>query len=177
MECPVCKKSLDKAIMLNIEVDFCPSCLGMWFDKDELRQAKDKRDPALNWLDIDLWQDIKKFDISKGSKLCPACRMPLYEVEYDKSKTKVDLCNLCYGVWLERGEFKRIIDYLKEKSDYEVMYNFSRSLTQEFGELFVGPESFRSELLDFFTLLKLLSYKFSGKHPFIVETIRLGMPK
>ncbi len=177
MECPSCKKSLDKAILLNVEIEYCPSCLGMWFDHDELRQAKDKKDPSLNWLDIDLWRDIKKFEISRGNRLCPECRMPLYEVQYDEAKTKIDLCNVCHGIWLDKGEFKKIIKYLKERSDYEVLYNFSRNLVQEFGEIFVGPESFRSEILDFFSLLKLLSYKFSVQHPLITTMIREGIPK
>jgi Zn-finger nucleic acid-binding protein len=177
MECPVCKKSLDQAILLNVEVDYCPKCLGMWFNKNELAQAKDKKDPSINWLDVDLWRDVKKLEVSRGNKLCPECRMPLYEVQYDESKTKIDLCNVCHGVWLDKGEFNRIIEYLKERSDYEVLYNFSRNLVQEFGEIFVGPESFRLELLDFFTLLKLLTYKFSVLHPYITELIRQGIPK
>ena len=177
MECPVCKKELEKAILHDIEIDYCPKCFSVWFDEDELRQVKDTRDPELNWVDIDLWRDKKKFEISKGGILCPKCRMPLYEVKYDKSRTQVDLCSLCQGVWLNRGEFRRIIKYLKEKSDYEVLYHFSRSLMQEFGEIFIGPEELRSEVVDFLSLLKLLSYKFRTQHLHIAEAIRVIIPK
>lgn len=177
MECPVCKKTLEKAILSNIEVDYCPKCFGTWFDNDELRQIKDKKDPKLNWLDVDLWRDIKKFDISRGYLLCPQCRMPLYEVQYDNSKVRVDLCNLCKGIWLDRGEFKKIIKYLKEKADYEILYNFSKNLSEEFGEIFIGPEKLRSEVLDFLTLLEMLRYKLYIQHPYITETIKLAIPK
>ena len=111
MLCPNCKKELDQAILYNVEINHCHKCRGVWFEDEELRWAKDEKDKNLNWLDIDLWRDSKKFKISRGNRLCPECRMPLYEVEYDKSKVKVDLCNLCKGIWLDRGEFKKIIKY------------------------------------------------------------------
>jgi len=173
INCPNCKKeALEKVILLNIEVDYCPKCFGLWFDDNELRQAKDKKDENLNWLDIDLWRDKKKFDISQGGRLCPHCRMPLYEVKYDNSKIRVDLCSLCKGIWLDRGEFKKIIKYLKEKADYEVLYNFSKNLMEEFWEIFAGPEKIREEILDFLTLLKLLHYKFAVQHPHLAALIK-----
>jgi len=163
---------LDKAILSNVEVDYCTKCFGVWFDKDELRLVKDKKDENLNWLDIDLWRDIKKFNVSQSGRLCPHCRMPLYEVQYDESKVTVDLCSLCYGVWLDKKEFEKIIRYLKEKADYEVLYHFSKNLIKETGEIFIGPEKIREEVLDLLTLLKLLYYKFSIQHPHLAVLIR-----
>ncbi len=171
MECPICKIELEKAIFYNVEVDYCKKCLGIWFEDEELRWAKDEKDKNLNWLDIDLWKDKRKFEISRGARFCPVCRMPLYEVEYNESKTKVDLCNLCKGIWLDRGEFKKIIEYLREKADYEILYNFSKRLKEEFWEIFLGPEVFREEILDFLTLLKLFNYKFTTQHPNIAKII------
>ena len=66
---------------------------------------------------------------------------------------------------------KKIIEYLKEKADYEVLHNFSKNITQEFWEIFMGPEVFREELSDFLTLLKLLNYKFATQHPNITKII------
>ena len=108
MECPICKKSLEKAILCNVEVDYCPQCFGLWFEEEELRWAKDFKDRNLKWLDIDLWREPEKFSISPLQKLCPACRLPLYETQYGDSKIKVDVCNICRGIWLDRGEFKKI---------------------------------------------------------------------
>ncbi|MBU4204941.1 zf-TFIIB domain-containing protein [Patescibacteria group bacterium] len=177
INCPNCKKeTLEKAILLNVEVDYCTKCFGLWFDQDELRLAKDKKDENLNWLDIDLWRDIKKFNVSRSNRLCPHCRMPLYEVQYDKSKVTVDLCNLCKGIWLDKKEFEKIIKYLKEKADYEILRHFSKNLVQEFGEIFIGPEKIREEILDLLTLLKLLHYKFLAQHPYLAILIK-DLPK
>ena len=152
-------------------MDFCPHCLGIWFEEDELRLAKDERDKSLRWLDIDLWKNKKDFEILLAPKLCPKCRLPLYEVNYGSSDIKVDLCNLCHGIWLDRGEFKKIIDYLKEKESYEALNNYLKNLSKQALEIFVGPENLRSEVLDFLAILKLLNYKIVSKHPLILEMI------
>lgn len=171
MLCPNCKKELEKAIFYNSNVDYCTKCGGIWFEDQELRLVKDARDKNLNWLDIDLWKYEKKFEISRDNRLCPLCRMPLYEVDYDESAVRVDLCNLCKGIWLDRSEFPKIINYLKEKADYEVLYHFSKNLKEEFWEIFLGPETLRQELLDYLALLKLLNYKFSVQHPYLAKLI------
>jgi len=171
MVCPICKKSLDKAIFYGMEVDYCPQCLGLLFEEDEIRLAKDNRDRDLNWLDIDLWKRKTSFKISPSDKLCPFCRLPLYEVNYGRSKIKVDLCNICKGIWLDRGEFKEIIEYLKREGHYEIINNYAKNLIEEFWEVFIGPETFREEISDFLTILKLLNYKFATQHPTLTEII------
>lgn len=208
MFCPFCKKLLEKTIFHNTEIDYCPACLGLWFEQDELRQAKDEKDKDLNWLDIDLWKNKKDFKISFGQKLCPSCRLPLYEVSYGNldiysvkspsfregdaaksqfnrenpvkitkggaeqfNRVKVDVCNICQGIWLDRGEFSKIIKYLKNRADFEILNNYAKNLFQEFKEIFIGPETLREEILDFVTILKLLKYKFTIQQPLISKII------
>jgi len=36
MLCPQCKTPLSMAERSNIEIDFCPSCRGVWLDRGEL---------------------------------------------------------------------------------------------------------------------------------------------
>ena len=74
MECPNDKEKLEKILFHNVEVDYCPRCLGLWFDSDELRLAKDEKDKQLNWVDVDLWRDKLKFQVKQGGKHCPVCR-------------------------------------------------------------------------------------------------------
>ncbi|MCD5397203.1 MAG: zf-TFIIB domain-containing protein [Candidatus Pacebacteria bacterium] len=171
MLCPICKKTLEKILLCNTEVDFCPDCLGLWFEKDELRQAKDNKDKNINWLDIDLWKDKEKLKIASGQKLCPNCRLPLYEVQYSDSGVKVDICNICEGIWLDRGEFKKIIDYLRKKADYEILNKYAKNLFLESTEVFSGPETLREEVDDFLTILKLLNYKLTVQHPHLAKLI------
>ena len=201
MLCPICKKHLDTAILSGVEVNFCPKCLGLWFEEEELRLSKDYRDGNLRWLDIDLWLDEEKFKISPGQKLCPWDRLPLYETEYPDfiedprwlrhrdgdsgihpvksakggaeqfNGVKVDVCNLCQGIWLDRGEFKKIIQYLKKRADKEVLSHYLKNLKEELWEIFSGPETFREEIDDFLMILKLLNYKFAVQYPSITKII------
>lgn len=176
MKCPLCKVDLAKSVLSGAEIDYCPKCLGLWFEEDELRLAKDNKDKDLNWLDIDLWQDKEKFRVSPSQKLCPSDRMPLYEVEYGDSGIKVDVCGIDRGIWLDRGEFKKIVQYLKEKADKEVLDNYLKNLKEELWEVFSGPEDLKDELEDFLTILKLFAYKFSAQHSAIAKIIS-GLPR
>jgi Zn-finger nucleic acid-binding protein len=169
--CPICKINLDQAIVAGVEVDYCKKCLGLWFDEDELRQAKDIKDRNLRWLDIDLWLDEDKFKISKGNKLCPTDRLPLYETRYGRSNIKVDVCNVCNGVWLDRGEFKKIVRYLKKKADSEILSHYLKNLRNEFWEIIEGPEEIKEELDDFLMVLKLFQYKLLIQYPSIAKII------
>ncbi len=175
-QCISCGESLKRATLYDVEIDYCPECLGIWFEEDELRLAKDKKDDNLKWLDFDLWKDKRKFKINRGNKLCPECRLPLYEVNYGDSKIKVDVCNICKGVWLDRGEFKEILSYLKNKGNQEILNSYAKNLAQETLEIFIGPETMRSEIEDFVTILRLFKYKFITQHPKISQII-LGLPK
>ena len=171
MNCPVDNENLEKVLFHNVEADYCPKCLGMWFDQDELRLAKDDADKNMNWLDIDLWRDKLKFKVSQGNRMCPVCRVGLRQVHYDDSKVKIDFCKMCNGIWLDRGEFKQIMNYLKRKSDYEILHYYTENLILELWEVFSGPETFREELSDFLTLLKLFNYKFAVQHPYLSKML------
>ncbi|KKP43561.1 MAG: hypothetical protein UR31_C0003G0019 [Parcubacteria group bacterium GW2011_GWA2_33_14] len=171
MDCPNKHKELEKILFHNVEVDCCPECMGMWFEKDELKLAKDEKDKQLNWLDFDIWRDKGKFKIYNIDKRCPECRIPFVQIDYDDSNVKIDFCKMCSGIWLDRGEFKQIMVYLKKKADYEILHHYTKNLAKELWEVFTGPEKLRDELGDFFMLLKLLNYKFVVQHPHINNLI------
>ena len=170
------KEPMQKVLFHTVEADYCPECLGIWFDKDELTMAKNDKDAQLNWLDFDVWRDKRRFGVARIDKRCPVCRLPFVEVGYDDSKVKIDFCKHCQGIWLDRGEFKQIMIYLKRKSDYEILHNYTKNAIAELWEVFAGPEKFREELGDFLMVLKLLNYKFVVQHP-VVNSLIEDLPK
>ena len=174
--CPNCKKFLASTILYNTEIDYCPICLGSWFEEEELRWAKDEKNKYLSWLDVDLWKDEKRFKVSKGTRVCPACRVPLYEVYYGDSWVIVDVCNLCHGIWLDRAEFKKIISWLEAKSSKEILEHYGKNLFKEMAEIFTGPETMKSEINDFLVVLKMLKHKFATQHPNFTKIIS-NLPK
>ncbi len=167
MDCPNNHGALEKVLFHNTQVDYCSSCLGIWFDKDELLYAKDDKDAQLNWLDFDLWRDKGRFKLSRTFRHCPNCRAGLVEVSYDESNVKIDFCKHCQGIWLDRGEFKQIMVYLKKKADYEILHHYTKNIVRQLWEVFAGPQKFREELPDFLMLLKLFNYKFVAQYPLI----------
>ncbi len=167
MECPNKHQELEKMLFHQVEVDYCPDCLGIFFDEDELRLAKDDKDGQLNWLDFDIWRDKGKFTLSSSDRRCPKCRILFVEVAYDKSSVTIDFCKHCHGIWLDRGEFKQIMVYLRKKSDYEILHRYTKNWLQQLWEVFAGPESLREELADFLMLAKLFNYKFVTQYPLL----------
>jgi len=174
--CPHHQIPLEQATALGVQVDYCPLDYGLWFDESELLQAKDEQDKDLRWLDLDLWKDPVKFKLSRQHRLCPVDRMPMYEVEYGDSGIKVDLCSLCHGVWLDRGEFKNIVMYLRDQADSKVLYHYARNLFEEGWEVFSGPEMLREEILDFLAILKLFMYKFAVQYARLSQ-VMVSLPR
>jgi len=182
MKCPKCKKELSEKIKISdVKVERCSNCGGLWFEKDELRLAKDKKAPearwldieiedkSINWLQFDLWKDKGKFKVKKEIKYCPVDEIPLYQVSYGDTPIEIDVCGVCQGVWLDKGEFKKIIDHVKDKAGYEILYNYAKNLALETSEIFIGPESVKSEVIDLLILIKLLKYKLMVQHPELVK--------
>jgi len=186
MKCPKCKKELSEKIKIgDVKIDRCAKCGGLWFEKNELRLAKDKEAPEARWLDIeikdkslnwfhfDLWKDKVKFKAKKGIKYCPVDEMPLYQINYGDTPVEIDVCGICSGIWLDKGEFEKIIDYVKNKAEYEILHNYIKNLAQETKEIFFGPESVKSEVSDLLMLIKLFKYKLMAQHPELVRLISM----
>lgn len=172
MDCPNCKKEiLEKITFHKNQVDKCSQCNGIWFGQGELRKSKDEESQFLRWLDVELWKDAGKFKVFNSSKTCPLCEVNLYEVNYGDSKIGVDVCNKCKGVWLDKGEFKKIITYLKDKVNAEDLSEYLKHTLKEAKEIFTGQEGLTSEIKDFLVVIKLLQYRFYSQHPAITGII------
>jgi Zn-finger nucleic acid-binding protein len=75
----------------KLTLDYCPKCLGIWFDSGELEQI--------------LSEAIKKLSVpnnaSKVSYLCPRCQRRLYEFYYPQTLVLIDMCQNCSGIWFD----------------------------------------------------------------------------
>ncbi|MBI3928790.1 MAG: zf-TFIIB domain-containing protein [Armatimonadetes bacterium] len=110
--CPAC----DEVPMLYcidedtaLEIDSCPSCFGLWFDGEELRQFF----PSTR-----LAERVLKKDASSPpeparapgpqERLCPACGMPM--TPSPVGAVTLDCCYRCRGIWFDHGELQRIVE-------------------------------------------------------------------
>ncbi len=174
-----CSQDNEKLIQFDykgVVLHICPHDNSIWFDQDELRQAKDAKDEYLRWVDADLWKEKGKFRISKSELLCPRDRVPLYETRYNESDIVVDVCSVCEGMRLDKGEFDKIIDYLRDRVSRETITGYLKDIGEEGFELFSGPEGFSSEAKDLLMVMKLLTYRIGVQFPLLKDIIQ-HLPK
>lgn len=169
--CSQCRVKLEKKQIGPAVVDECPSCGGIWFEKDEFRQAKDAVDGDLNWLDFEVWRQGDGIAVSRSEIACPSCGKTTVSLACGTTGVTIDYCEDCQGAWLAKGEFKRIIDALESEVDSKSLTGYVKASLEEARDILTGPESFVSEWKDFSTVVRLLQYRLFVEHPGAVRAI------
>jgi Zn-finger nucleic acid-binding protein len=141
-----------------------PKCKGVWFESDELRQAKDASEPDTVWLDFDIWKDNDKLRSSDKGFSCPQCQAELKAVVYGDSEIEVDCCPGCKGTWLDKGEFLKIMEALTYEVDTKSFTAYVSETIKQGTEIIAGPETFISEWKDFSKVFYLLSLRLYIEH-------------
>jgi Zn-finger nucleic acid-binding protein len=170
-QCPKCETGLSQKSAGSVEFDECEKCKGIWYGEDELRQAKDATDSDLNWLDFDIWKHQKEFTSKDSDLQCVACKVPMVSLEYGDSAVVIDYCPCCRGTWLDKGEFKRIIDSLEKEVVTKSFSDYVKEAIREGAEVVTGPESFLSEWKDFTTVLRLMQYRLFVEKPGLLSAV------
>jgi Zn-finger nucleic acid-binding protein len=173
MKCPECDLLMQTCKLKQVEIDECPQCKGVWFDSDELRKAKDEADPSLVWRDFDLWKHADRFSISPRARRCPKCGLGMAAVDYAETGVAVDCCAACKGVWLDAGEFPRIIAALEQDADAMSTKDYLKASFEEAKEVITGSEGLVSEWRDLTTVLRLLECRFFSEHPKLQQRIQV----
>ena len=170
MKCPYCLGELEPIDCKGIEIDECISCKGRWFDRDELRKAKDKQDDDIRWLDFDLFgKDAEESSARSEGKICPKCSQMMSSLKYNTSSIIIDKCDYCGGVWLDHGEFERIINYLEDTVLATSAKDYAKDTFKQFVEIFTGPKGKITEIKDFLAVLNLLKKRMGVENLKVIE--------
>jgi len=150
--CPACGSHLDSYTAFGIEIEGCPACRGLWLDQDELRRLKDACGrggwTTLRWLDDEI-EAIEDGMFRLSDRECPKCDgRSLRSVVLGGSRIIVDFCPSCHGTWLDRGEFRDLVDYLKKQLDELSPREMREKVLEEVREIWTGPEGMVSEMAD-----------------------------
>jgi Zn-finger nucleic acid-binding protein len=174
MKCPHCKHDLTPLDYKGIQIHECANCKGRWFDRDGLKQAKDRTDENLRWLDFDPFgkETDKKKKASRG-KECPRCSVQMDAIGYDESNVVIDKCPHCFGIWLDHSEFERILTYLENMLSSKSASEYAKLAFTDFVRIFAGHEGLVSEVRDFFAVLKLLELRIATEHPGVMRTAEM----
>lgn len=180
MECPKCSTEMRSRTVKAIEIDECANCNGIWFDEDELRKAKDQTDADLRWMDFELWEHEDEFRVSAESAKCPKCGVGMAAIIYGETAIEVELCVKCKGLWLDGGEFRKIIEALTEELETKSALQYVKASMEEAIEIFAGPENVISEWRDFLTVMRMLEYRVLAENPKVndaIVTIQRSLPQ
>jgi len=180
MNCPKCNGIFETKLIGDIQVDSCTQCAGLWFEAGELSQARADLDRDVRWLDVDLFKDAELVTITKNeTRLCPVNRTPLASVHYGPTQVVVDVCPDCRGIFMESGEFEKI---LSELSNYVATLpegELEHAAIKQAKEWIKGDKSRSAEWKDLKTVLRLLQYRVLIEHPKVRETLlslQSGLP-
>jgi len=103
--CVKCNSILDKAEFAGLEVDLCPKCGGLWLDRGEINRAAKLPPAELDRLRTLLTGSAGPPPIPTENKApCPSCDGRLAEVML--GAVRVDYCDKCHGIFLDRGELE-----------------------------------------------------------------------
>lgn len=177
MKCPECKVSLNRRTVAEVEVDECPGCRGIWFDKNELAAVKDEIDPDLRWMDFSIWSRDPSFEVTDQPHHCPACNeVVMQRITYQDPEVSILYCPACEGVWLDAGDLSKIITALSREADNMSAPEYIRESLREASEILTRPNDLASEWRDLKAVLRLLSYRIFAENPKL-KSILVGLQK
>jgi Zn-finger nucleic acid-binding protein len=105
MDCPKCRHAFSRETLHGIPVQVCPSCRGIWFDREEIHAYLGQAlqacglAPALAML-----REIKPVPTEL---ICPACNEPWLK-SIQPCDVEIEQCSGCRGVFLDPGELDLI---------------------------------------------------------------------
>lgn len=165
--CPNCRATLNTYKLYGMRFEGCPKCKGLWLAKDELRKLKNKaEDGSLRWLNAEI-ENIEKTAVVSTKRPCVKCKtINMASVIFGKSKIVVDWCSQCHGMWLDRGEFEEITEYLKQELAHEKNNEIEQQVVTDMKRVLTGgPESRLDEALDAKAALSALISATIFEHP------------
>lgn len=171
MLCPKCPNEQMMSMHLGpVDLDTCRNCGGMWYDANEMRLLKDRESLGdYRWMDVDLWRHAEQFHARDARFKCPRDGEAIYSLLYGDSDVPVDVCAKCKGMWLDRPEYQRIINYLDATLLSQSLKDYMADVAEEFAEIFTGPEGIFEEYKDFDRVLYFLQLRFAVNHPGLVS--------
>ncbi len=177
MDCPVCRQAMKPLVFGDVQVDECRQCRGIWFDRGVLEEVKDKVDPDLRFLDFEIWSPKALFNINADSFSCPRCRkIAMRQINFQEPDIDITFCPFCEGVWLNAGDFKKILDAFSKEAASMNVSDYVKTSLMEASEIFTNPGRVLSEWKDLKAVLRMLRYRVFIENPKL-RSILAGIQK
>jgi len=120
MVCPVCKYDMIVVEYHDIELDYCNSCKGVWFDSGELElllKSQGLEEPKTFFDGIFNTQESASPEKKRN---CPICDHKMKKTAIGKKpEILIDICPDKHGLWFDGGEVTQLLRRLAGKHPSE----------------------------------------------------------
>jgi Zn-finger nucleic acid-binding protein len=116
--CPRCKAELSRQALGPTQIERCASCHGVWIAAAEFNQLL---------RDLDRLEAVRARELAHHEPeqavsyvACPRCSEIMERRNFGRSSgIMVDTCKK-HGIWLDRGELRRVAEHLTERANSAV---------------------------------------------------------
>lgn len=117
MICPVCQSYMIVVEHDNIELDYCTTCQGVWFDSGELELLLESSGLESPTPFLDAILKAVEASSPERKRKCPICRRKMKKAFIDEGgEILVDICHGEHGIWFDGGEIDHLLRLLSGKS-------------------------------------------------------------
>lgn len=105
MKCPQCNGILVTLEFDRVEIDYCPTCEGIWLDSGELRILLSKEGEGDSLL-----KTMVPIRSKEKKRRCPICSKGMGKILIgEEGSVELDEC-LEHGLWFDRGELGKALE-------------------------------------------------------------------
>lgn len=121
----ICPQDGSRLAMTRVEgfvLDKCHTCDGIWCDNDELEAMKKAQLAQVEEsLEAKYGDPLVRLNDKEGPMCCPSCDGRLIEQTYGSVRLmmRIDRCNNCFGIWLDKGELDAALGPAKKQEEDE----------------------------------------------------------
>ena len=116
MICPVCKHDMLVVEYRDIELDYCSSCRGVWFDSGELELLLKSQGLEESKVFLDGILNSQEAASPEKKRKCPICGHKMKKTAIgEQPEILIDICRDKHGLWFDGGEVTRLIKHLAGK--------------------------------------------------------------
>jgi Zn-finger nucleic acid-binding protein len=113
MICPVCEYAMVAIEYHNIELDYCNSCKGVWFDSGELELLLKSQGLEETKAFFDGILNSQEAVSSEKKRMCPICGRKMKKTAIgEQSRILIDACREKHGLWFDGGEVTQLMKHL-----------------------------------------------------------------
>ena len=106
MQCPKCDVAMNAFTYMEVEIDRCPQCAGVWLDKGEMQTILDKG--LGNIIDMPSSAEREKaIEMDAKSGHCRRCNKAMFNMP-GADNIRFDWCQGCDAVFFDAGELAKL---------------------------------------------------------------------